>query len=247
MKALYLIDDTCIEIDPRSMEVGAGWGVRLSDNMPEAGDRGVISAVLDWLKRQTDPVVVDVGAGTGHLSLLPIFHQTVTFHAFEPNPVHVEVLQANLALHDIQDRVSVYSIALMDAEGMYTLKVPVNPKSSGCGTLGEHNLQPGVYGNGQTYQVEARTLDSYDFKRVDLIKLDVEGAEKLVLGGAVETIERCRPAVLFEWSRTSWFDYPWSQIMEFLIKHGYKEFRAITKEDIWAVPPMTWGEARRLP
>lgn len=246
MKALYLIDDTCIEIDPRSMKWGAGFGVRLSDNMPEAGDRGIISAVLAWLYRQDHPVVVDVGAGTGHLSLLPIFHPTAIFHAFEPNPVHVEILQANLALHNIQDRVTVYPVALMHTAGTYTLRVPTDPQSSGCSTLGERNLQPPIFEGGREYRVETRTLDSYEFERVDLIKLDVEGAEKLVLGGAEETIERCQPAVMFEWSRTSWFGYTWHQIMEWLIKHGYREFRAITHEDIWAVP-RSWGEARELP
>jgi FkbM family methyltransferase len=246
MQGLYLIDDTTIEIDPRSMGMGAGWGVRLSDDMPEARGRGIISAVLAWLYRQNYPVIVDVGAGIGCLSLLPIFHPTVIFHTFEPNPVHVEILRANLALHDIQDRVSVYPVALMDTGGTYTLRVPVNPKSSGCGTLGGHNLQPGMYDGGQVYQVEARTLDSYEFEWVDLIKLDVEGAEKLVLDGAIDTIERCQPAVLFEWSRTSWFDYPWQQIMEFLMEYGYREFRAVTEEDLWAVP-CSWQEARRLP
>lgn len=246
MQGLYLNDGTCIEIDPRSMEVGAGWGMRLSDGHPQAGDQGVISAVLDWLKRQDNPVVVDVGAGTGHLSLLGIFHPTVFFHAFEPNPVHVEVLRANLKLHNLEDRVTIYSMALTHSAGSATLRVPVGPKSSGCSTLGDRNLEAGVFEGGQEYQVETRTLDSYRFEQVDLIKLDVEGAEKLVLDGATDTIERCQPAIMFEWSHTAWFDYPWHQIMEWLIRRGYREFRAITDEDMWAVP-RSWQEARRFP
>ena len=246
MKALYLEDDTCIEIDPHSLDVGAGWGVRISDGHPQAEGPGLVSAVLDWLKRQDGPVVIDVGAGVGLLSLLPIFCPTATFHAFEPNRAHVELLHANIELHDIQDRVTVYPIALLHTEGAYTLRVPLNPRSSGSSTLGEHNLQSDVFDGGQEYQVETRTLDSYEFERVDLIKIDVEGAEKLVLGGALETIDRCQPAILFEWSRTEWFNYPWQQLMEWLMNHGYREFRAITHEDMWAVP-CSWQEARRLP
>lgn len=246
MQGLYLIDNTCIEIDPRSLNVGAGWGVRMSDMHPQAEGQGLISAVLDWLKRQDNPVVIDVGAGAGLLSLLPIFCPAATFHAFEPHPVHVELLHANIELHDIQDRVTVYPVALMDTEGTSMLKIPVDPKASGCSTLGEHNLEADVFEGGQEYRVATRTLDSYEFGRVDLIKIDAEGAEKLVLDGAVETIERCRPVVLFEWSRTAWFNYPWQQLVEWLILHGYREFRAVTHEDMWAVP-RSWQEARRLP
>ena len=33
---------------------------------------------------------------------------------------------------------------------------------------------------------------------IDFIKIDVEGAEMLVLSGAKKTIERCKPIVVFE-------------------------------------------------
>jgi hypothetical protein len=47
-------------------------------------------------------------------------------------------------------------------------------------------------------QVEARTLDSFEFDAVDLIKLDIQGAEYAALVGARETIERHRPVILVE-------------------------------------------------
>ena len=46
--------------------------------------------------------------------------------------------------------------------------------------------------------VPARKLDSYNFKDVDAIKIDVEGSELLVIEGAKETIDRCRPSVQVE-------------------------------------------------
>ncbi len=46
-------------------------------------------------------------------------------------------------------------------------------------------------GNGKT--IETRTLDSFNFDKVDLIKIDVEGLELSVLDGARETMESSIP------------------------------------------------------
>ncbi|MEC9373965.1 MAG: FkbM family methyltransferase, partial [Planctomycetota bacterium] len=52
----------------------------------------------------------------------------------------------------------------------------------------------------QTIEVKAVRLDDAIPKTlpVNFIKLDVEGAEELALKGAVQTIRRCKPAILFE-------------------------------------------------
>ena len=47
-------------------------------------------------------------------------------------------------------------------------------------------------------EVEARTLDSFEFASVGLIKLDIQGAEYSALIGARETILRHRPVLLIE-------------------------------------------------
>ena len=46
--------------------------------------------------------------------------------------------------------------------------------------------------------IEQRTLDSYQFTDVDIIKIDTEGYELQVLEGAVDTIKRNRPIVQIE-------------------------------------------------
>jgi FkbM family methyltransferase len=46
--------------------------------------------------------------------------------------------------------------------------------------------------------VPARTIDSYNFEDVDCIKIDVEGTELMVIEGAKDTIDRCRPSVQVE-------------------------------------------------
>jgi FkbM family methyltransferase len=50
--------------------------------------------------------------------------------------------------------------------------------------------------------VDVRALDSYEFDRIDVMKIDVEGMELAVLDGAYATIQRCRPAILAEHLKT---------------------------------------------
>lgn len=46
--------------------------------------------------------------------------------------------------------------------------------------------------------VETRTLDSFEFSNISMIKVDVEGHEEAVIEGARETIERNRPVFIIE-------------------------------------------------
>ncbi len=42
------------------------------------------------------------------------------------------------------------------------------------------------------------TLDSFELKDVDFIKIDTEGYELYVVKGAEETIKRCKPTMIVE-------------------------------------------------
>lgn len=47
-------------------------------------------------------------------------------------------------------------------------------------------------------QFQIRAIDGYGFDDVDFIKLDCEGYEALILEGAQNTIQQCRPVILME-------------------------------------------------
>ena len=71
--------------------------------------------------------------------------------------------------------------------------------------------------------VPARTIDSYNFQDVDAIKIDVEGSELLVMQGAKDTIERCRPSVQVEIvpKQCTFFGYEPQDLYDYMAKYDY--------------------------
>jgi FkbM family methyltransferase len=133
---------------------------------------------------------IDVGANEGVYT--HAFASTgAQVEAFEPHPTCLEVLRAYARRHR---NVRLHGIALGDHAHTATLHVP---KISGRVVPARASLEP-VAAEAQRYPVEVRTLDSFNFDDVAVIKIDVEGRELDVLRGARETVMRCRPMLLLE-------------------------------------------------
>lgn len=92
---------------------------------------------------------------------------------------------------------NVYQIALSNTAGEASFNYVVsNPAYSGL-VKRKYDRKNEV---DTTIRVKTATLDSIippDIK-IDFIKIDVEGGELLVLEGAVKTIQRCKPVIIFE-------------------------------------------------
>jgi FkbM family methyltransferase len=144
---------------------------------------------------------VDVGAHIGIYSLRAASIVGPGGHviAVEPNPETLQELRTNIDASGATGVISVLPVACSDAEA--TLKLFAAPRSN----TGESSLsQANASQNGQAtaYSVRALPLDviirNTGVSRVDVVKIDVEGAEYLVLKGAAETLRRYRPLVIVE-------------------------------------------------
>ena len=132
-----------------------------------------------------ESVFLDIGANIGWFSVLASKKITDEggIHAFEPAPNIFKELVENLRLNsENSDHIFANNLALGGEAGI--VKIHSFPdKAHG------HSSIRDVYGTGSTkVEVEMLTLDQYlaynDIKNVDLIKLDVEGAEMMVLDGS---------------------------------------------------------------
>jgi FkbM family methyltransferase len=79
------------------------------------------------------------------------------------------------------------------------------------------------------------TLDAYRLGGVDLLKLDVEGWEGQVLMGAINTIRRSYPVVIFEdnGAGAKYYGADWIDPKVVLTAYGYKRAERIHKDEIW--------------
>jgi FkbM family methyltransferase len=141
-----------------------------------------------------DAVCVDIGCNKG--KVLDPMRKVATeghFFAFEPIPYLYDLLKSK---YRSDRRVELFNVALSSAPG--EAKFYVNEANFGLSSL---NGRAGWLGQDQAREVTVRvdTLDRIiGEQRVDLIKIDVEGAEYDVLAGARATLARCRPVVIFE-------------------------------------------------
>ena len=153
-------------------------------------------------------VFVDVGANVGYYSVLAA-HAGARVHAFEAQRALIEYLIRSAALNGYEERIAVTHAALSDREdGFDDFFLTADPALLGVPSLLPHDWLRG----GTVERVPVTTLDAYaqrhDVVRIDVIKLDVEGAESLVLRGMRAVLERCRPRLvaLEAWPETITFD-----------------------------------------
>lgn len=139
-------------------------------------------------------VMIDVGANYGIFSLNAsrLVGKTGKVVAFEPAEASYSVLQKNVTLNQATN---VQALRLALAEKPGTLRLYHDPDPT-------RNSLAQADPSQKFEQVQVRTLDDVLAElgpgRVDLIKIDVEGADELVCRGAMATLRKYLPPVFFE-------------------------------------------------
>jgi FkbM family methyltransferase len=142
--------------------------------------------------------IVDVGANFGYYSLVGAksLNGTGQVIAFEPVPSNYQLLVKNIQQNQFKNIIPVQK-ALSDMNGARELFL--NARNYGNCSFSDKNVSESA----SPITVETLTLDSYlkklGVQRVDLLKIDVEGAEPLVLKGARQTLQQTRLIFMEFW------------------------------------------------
>jgi FkbM family methyltransferase len=121
--------------------------------------------------------------------------------------------------HSIFDNIEIYDCGISDESGTVGF-------TEELGDLGRSHLSSlGINKSdfSRNMIIEVHTLDSFNLKKISMIKIDVEGAELKVLDGAIQTLARERPVVLVESERRHNPDCP-EKMFTFFLDIGYKGF-----------------------
>lgn len=154
--------------------------------------RTAVLARLDW-----SSVVLDVGASVGAwtVPLARALGPAARVYAFEPVPSNRARLE-RAVLANCLTNVTVSALALGDGSKQVDMWLRSSVTGADTGTAAI------VAAGGGHLTVEMRQLDEWAdatvLQRLDFIKLDVEGAELMVLEGAHRTVTRFRPLILAE-------------------------------------------------
>jgi FkbM family methyltransferase len=139
-------------------------------------------------------VVLDCGANVGTYTQQALSRGAAHVVAVEPEPRVLECLRRNLAAEIAAGKVTVVAKGVWDREQALELAVDDGSLASSVVDAVEH-LQHRV----GKVTVELVTIDKLvaDLRldRVDLIKMNIEGAERQALAGAQGTLQRFRPRV----------------------------------------------------
>ena len=197
-------------------------------------------AMLNQLLRQLFPegrVFVDVGAnfGTYTLGLAQTVGPQGKIYSFEAQRILSYMLSGSIALNGLTN-VFCHNYAVGKKRAkleipQFDYNRPLNFGSIEFGGEQREILEQQRRHSAENAEyVDVVTLDSFEFPRVDIIKIDVEGMEADVLAGAAETLRRCRPILFVEHAKS---DY--RSLTQMIADFGY-DVHPIRQMNLLGVP-----------
>jgi FkbM family methyltransferase len=207
----------------------------------DAVEPGVFRTMLGRLR--PGDVFVDIGANIGYYTLWAsqIVGPTGRVLSFEPQPDIFARMSANVRMNGLTN-VTPHGFALGEQLGELTLYIPDNSLG-----FGHASMSPQDWQNPTSVRVPVKRLDDVlsGCPRIDLIKIDAEGAELSILKGARRTIAAHQPTVVAELNpgTATYFGYHPLELVDLLLDYhpGY-QFLHITPHAARAV---TASEMRR--
>lgn len=177
-----------------------------------------------YLKKIIKPsnMVFDIGANYGFYTILfaGLVGKSGQVHSFEPQKKVYKELCENVALNEVEKNTLLNNCGLSDKNSKGKI-YSYNDLGVGAGSLRKRWI-----GKPKEEICQLMTLDSYikskGIEKVDFIKCDIEGAELLMLKGALAMLKKFAPAMMIEiTSAASDFGHKREDVFNFLKKQGY--------------------------
>ncbi len=201
--------------DRKTVENGESFGVGfrlLSGSSYDPDEAMLVARLLDARRAYFGDGVnaLDIGANIGVFTIEWAKHMTGWGQvvAFEAQERLFQALCGNVAINNCFNARTIFA-AVTSQPGMMRVPVPNYFQPGSFGSLElrltartEDIGQPIDYSDERTMNVPATSIDALDFRRLDLLKVDVEGMELEVLEGARNSIGQHHPIMVIEKIKT---------------------------------------------
>lgn len=173
--------------------------------------RNSITLLKKYKINKRDAVIFDVGSNFGFLSL--VWSKTIAtqgkVYSFEPHPDVFHSFEKSIEKNKLNSIISGFRYVV----GGSNTEVLLALYDTSSGILKNPNLPVK-----QEIKTSMITLDSFvdqnDIKRLDLIKIDVDGPELEILKGARNILKKLKPVLIVETNENS-------EILDFLLQNNY--------------------------
>ncbi len=157
--------------------------------------------VTDEIRRLLKPsmVFIDIGANIGYFAMMAasMVGPTGKVYAFEPNPDNCQMIERSIEANGFEN-IHLFQNAVAEAKQSFNLDVG---GTNSNGRIIDFSPEA-IPGQAEPILVEAVVLDEAltNLERVDVIKLDIEGAEPRAWQGMQQIVKKFRPILVFEFS-----------------------------------------------
>jgi len=182
--------------------------------------------IITRLKGKEKPVFIDIGANIGLISLYISRHiPDAQIFALEPGLLQRSLFGLTIARNKLAEKIQLFPYAVSDSDNLttfVTFEHDVDGIADGLVNTGR------VPEKSISIPIATITLDSFikrhNINQVDIIKIDIEGAEFLAFAGAKETLTNFKPVIYFELNQLNLKSYQHTaeETIRSLINLNYK-------------------------
>lgn len=201
-------------------------GTSLMSRLQSASDLyepELVAALCKEIEHCQAQVFLDIGANIGLISLAVLKQfPHLRIEAFDPGPHQCQLFTATIRYNQLESQIHLHQVALGDSEGETDFFVHADEHVSGDGLVDTERA-----GSARKIRVPMQCLDGWWSRAgkpdIPVVKIDAEGAELLVLKGAVHFLAQCRPTLFLEIWPDNLHHYPYKaqDILIWLNGHNY--------------------------
>jgi FkbM family methyltransferase len=169
------------------------------------GNTSVLSGILSCLPQEgpyqwknvclnEGDVVIDAGSNIGLFSLFAAKYFHCQCYAFEPFTAILPTLEENIKMNALDNFIHICPYGLSNTNSVATFNIAHNNIGASSIVMKRDEIS-----NNDINEIQCVSLDSWvkenNISKIDFIKADIEGAERLLLQGATHVLQTFQPKI----------------------------------------------------